>query len=227
MTQADAVNAQVNWSAIDHVLVDMDGTVLDLAYDNHFWRELVPLHYGALHALAPEQAWQRLLPHFVRLQGKLEWYCLDHWSRLTGLNMAELTLQSRARIAPLPGSERFLRAVRGSGRDLWLVTNAHRDSWQPKMAHTGYGVHFDHILCSHDFGAPKEDPRFWPALRKRHYFDPGRAIFVDDSLPVLRAARDFGFAQVIAIRQPDSSQPKRVVEEFAAVDRLEDLLPIG
>ncbi|MBL6752418.1 MAG: GMP/IMP nucleotidase [Nevskia sp.] len=226
MAPQNTASAAIDWEQIDHVLVDMDGTVLDLAFDNHFWRELVPRHYGALHALAPEQAWERLLPHFRDLQGKLEWYCMDHWSELTGLNLAALTLQSRERIAPLPGSDAFLRAVRASGRGLWLVTNAHRDSWQPKLAHTGYGVHFDHILCSHDFGAPKEDPRFWPALRQRHFFDPRRAIFIDDSLPVLRAARDFGFAHVIAIRHPDTSQPVRVVDDFEAVDRLADLLPI-
>lgn len=230
MTHASCASAAavpaVDWNAIDHVLVDMDGTVLDLAYDNHFWRELVPRHYGALHGLAPEQAWERLQPHFRELQGRLQWYCLEHWSALTGLDLAALTLQSRGRMAPLPGAEAFLLAVRASRRGLWLVTNAHRHSWQPKLAHTGYGVHFDQVFSSHDFGAPKEDPRFWPELRRRHRFDPRRAVFIDDSLPVLRAARDYGFAQVIAIRHPDSSQPKREIGEFPAVDRLADLLPL-
>jgi putative hydrolase of the HAD superfamily len=204
----------------------MDGTVLDLAFDSHFWKELVPRHYARLHGIELEQARQRLEPHFTGLQGRLEWYCLDHWSGLTGLDMAALKAQARAGIAPLPGSEAFLRAIRSSGRSLWLVTNAHRDSWQLKMDQTGFATYFDRILCAHDFGAPKEDPHFWPALRARHEFDPARALFVDDSLPVLRAARAYGLAAVMAIRHPDSSQPRREIEEFPAVDRLEQLLPL-
>jgi putative hydrolase of the HAD superfamily len=225
MTQLSA--AAVDWSTVAHVLLDMDGTVLDLAFDNHFWRDLVPQRFAELHRISLEQAQAQLRPHFERLQGRLEWYCLDHWSQLTGLDLARLKAEVRSRIAPLPGSEAFLRAVRASGRRLWLVTNAHHDSWKLKMAETGFAGHFDRILCAHDFGAPKEDPRFWPALRAAHAFEPRRALFVDDSLPVLRAARAYGFGSLLAIRHPDSSQPKRVVEEFAAVDRLEQLLPIA
>ena len=217
----------VDWSRIDHVLLDMDGTVLDLAFDTHFWRDLVPLHYAQAQGITVEEARLRLEPHFTGLQGRLEWYCLDHWSRLTGLDVAQLKVNARAHIAVLPGSEAFLDAVRASGRSLWLVTNAHRDSWRLKMEQTGLTGHFDRILCAHDFGMPKEDPRFWPALRARHDFDPERALFVDDSLPVLRTARDYGFGAVLAIRHPDSSQPKRVIGEFAGVDRLEQLLPIA
>lgn len=218
--------AALDWSRIDHVLLDMDGTVLDLAFDTHFWLELVPARYAALHGIAVDEARARLEPHFTGLQGRLEWYCLDHWSRLTGLDLAGMKGEVRERIAVLPGSQAFLDAVRGSGRNLWLVTNAHRDSWQLKMAQTGLAGHFDRILCAHDFGMPKEDARFWPALRAQNEFDPARALFVDDSLSVLRSARAYGIGAIRAIRHPDSSQPKRVIEEFDAVDRLGELLPV-
>ncbi|MGD8938682.1 MAG: haloacid dehalogenase, partial [Gammaproteobacteria bacterium] len=36
----------IDWTQIDTVLLDMDGTLLDLHFDNHFWREHVPLRYG-------------------------------------------------------------------------------------------------------------------------------------------------------------------------------------
>jgi putative hydrolase of the HAD superfamily len=36
---------------IDTVLLDMDGTILDLKFDSHFWRELVPTKYAAANAL--------------------------------------------------------------------------------------------------------------------------------------------------------------------------------
>ena len=227
MERSTAAPAQaLDWSRIDHVLLDMDGTVLDLAFDTHFWLDLVPARYAQARGISVDQAREQLEPHFTGLQGRLEWYCLDHWSRLTGLDLAGMKAEVRERIAVLPGSDAFLDAVRNSGRSLWLVTNAHRDSWQLKMAQTGLAGHFDRILCAHDFGAPKEDARFWPALRAQNDFDPARALFVDDSLAVLRSARAYGIGAIRAIRHPDSSQPKRVIEEFEAVDRLGELLPV-
>jgi putative hydrolase of the HAD superfamily len=216
----------VRWNEVRHVLLDMDGTVLDLAFDNHFWRELVPQRYGQARGISPEAAWQELEPHFRSLQGRLEWYCLDHWSGLTQLDLAALTVEIRHRVKPLEGSEKFLRAVKDSGRQLWLVTNAHRNSWAVKMEQTGFGVHFEHVVCSHDFKAPKESPEFWTRFMARHPFAPRQALFVDDSLPVLRAAREFGIGQCVAIRHPDSTRPVREISEFPAVNRLGELLPV-
>ena len=216
----------VHWDAVEHVLLDMDGTILDLAFDNHFWRDLVPERYGRQRGLTTEQARAELEPHFTSLQGRLEWYCLDFWSELTRLDLAALKREIRHRITPLEGAEGFLRAVRDSGRSLWLVTNAHRNSWSLKLEQTALGPFFDRIVCSHDFNAPKEDPAFWPRLEARHPFARERALFVDDSLPVLRAARDYGIGQLVAIRRPDTTRPAREISELTSVEKLADLLPV-
>ncbi len=216
----------IDWSRIDRVLLDMDGTILDLAYDTHFWGELLPSRYAERHGVSLVEAHARLAPEFLATQGTLNWYCLDYWSAFTALDIAGIKAEIRHRIGVLPGSEAFLGAVRDSGRELWLVTNAHPGSWRLKLAETGIARYFDRIVSAHEFGAPKEDSRFWPRLRAAHAFDPTCTLFVDDSLPVLRAARDYSIGAVVAIRHPDSSAPKRVIDEFPAVDRLADLLPI-
>ena len=218
--------ASVNWSAVDHVLLDMDGTILDLAFDNHFWRSAVPAEYGKLHGMTQSQALEKLEPHFREIQGTLDWYCLDYWSRYTGLNLAQIKAGMRERIAPLAGAEDFLRAAKASGRQVWLATNAHRDSWSLKLEHTGFTSWFERIVSSHDHGFPKEDQRFWQALQAAHPFDPQRALFADDSLPVLNAAKAFGIGQVIAMRRPDSTQPEREISGFVSVTTLSELLPI-
>lgn len=215
-----------DWTKIEWVILDMDGTVLDLAYDNYFWRELVPQRYADKNALTLEQARAILTPKFAAIAHTLPWYCTDYWSETTGLNLAALKGESRERIRVLPGAVDFLRAVRASGKKLWLATNAHRDSWQLKLAHTGLRELFDVVICSHDYGAPKEDARFWAAMQQQHPYDKSRALFVDDSPPVLRAAQAHQLGWVIAIRHPDTTAPAREVSEFAAVDALADLLPI-
>ncbi|MGH8506190.1 MAG: GMP/IMP nucleotidase [Stenotrophobium sp.] len=217
-------NAVIDWSAVELVLLDMDGTVLDLAYDNYFWGELLPQRYAQLHGLTLEQSRRELEPKFTAVQHTLPWYCTDYWSAQTGLNLAALKRETRHLIGPLAGSVEFLHAVRNSGRPIWLATNAHRDSWTLKLEHTGLATLFDRIVCSHDYGVPKEDPRFWHTLQARHPFAPARALFVDDSLPVLRAAREHGIGQVVAISHPDSQQPPREIEDFPAVPRLLSLL---
>ncbi len=217
----------VDWSSVDHVLLDMDGTLLDLAFDNHFWRELVPQRYAVRHGITLEAARAQLVPQFRAMQGKLEWYCLDYWTGVTDVDIAALKEEARDLIAPLQGAEDFLRWLRDGGKQVWLATNAHGRSWRLKLEHTGFARWFDRVICAHDFGAPKEDPRFWQRVMIAHPFEPSRVLFADDSLPVLRAARDYGIGQIVAIRHPDSTQPKREIDEFKSVDRLADLLPGG
>lgn len=220
-----AANARVDWAAVEWVILDMDGTILDLAYDNYFWGELVPQRYAEKNQLTLERAHEILRPEFESIRHTLPWYCTDHWSRVTGINMAALKHECRARIGPIPGAVDFLHAVRASGRKLWMATNAHRDSWQLKLEHTGLRPLFDEVICSHDFGAPKEDQRFWQGALAAHPFDPSRALFVDDSQPVLDAAVLFGIRQVVGVRKPDSTQPIRELSGVSSVLTLADLKP--
>jgi 5'-nucleotidase len=215
----------VNWGAVEWVLLDMDGTILDLSFDNYFWRELVPLRYAEKNGLTLKHAREVLAPKFEAVQHTLPWYCTDHWSEVTGLDMAGLKREVRARIGPVDGAEDFLKAVLASGRRLWLATNAHADSWRLKLEYTGFGRYFERVICSHDFSYPKEDIRFWAAARDVHPFDPARTLFAADSMPVLSAAQAYGIAQVVGIRKPDSQMPERPLDAFTSVRTLAELTP--
>lgn len=221
------IEAKPDWSRVSHVLLDMDGTVLDLAFDSFFWGQVVPQQYALRLGISVAQAQAELEPKFHAVQHTLPWYCMDHWSEVTGLDLALMKREHRARIAPLAGSTDFLDAVRASGRTLWLVTNAHPQSWMLKLEHTGLMDHFDAIVSSHDFGAPKEDQQFWTRFRERHPFEPAQALFADDSLPVLRSAKRFGLGELVAIRKPDASLPERPISEFPSAKGLSCLLPLG
>jgi HAD superfamily hydrolase (TIGR01509 family) len=217
----------IHWASVDLVMLDMDGTILDLAFDNYFWGEVVPARYAERRQVPFAAALAELRPHFEALRGTLPWYSLAHWSTLTGLDLVALKHEVRHRSGPLPGAADFLRAVKASGRPLWLVTNADPQALDIKQGHSGLASSFDRLVSSHDFDAPKEDVRFWERLAARFPFDRARALYVDDNAAVLAAARGYGIGQVVAIRHPDSTRPPRDVPGFTAVDRLADLLPVA
>ncbi|HLS80537.1 MAG TPA: GMP/IMP nucleotidase [Steroidobacter sp.] len=216
--------ARPPWTQIDTVLLDMDGTLLDLRFDNYFWLELVPRRYAQRHELTLEAAREQLIPRFAARQGTLEWYCTDFWSSELALDLRALKHEMRERVCFLPGAEEFLQALVDRGRRTVLVTNAHRDALAVKAGQTGLARYFDTMISSHDFGAPKEHDAFWRMLSDRLSFDPQRTLFIDDSLPVLRAARRHGLAHIIAACHPDTTQDARTVTEFPTVRRVEELL---
>ncbi len=217
----------VEWSAIDTVLLDMDGTLLDLNFDNHFWIEHVPRRFAEKHGITVEAAKEELFPRMRAIEGTMDWYCLDYWTRELGLDIAVLKQEVDHLIDVHPHVPEFLEAVRESGRTTVLVTNAHMKSLNLKMEKTQLAGHFDAVVCSHDFGMPKEDPRLWERLRERIHFNPARTLLVDDSLAVLRSARGWGIAHLIAVRRPDTRQPARDVGEFEALGSFADLMPVN
>jgi putative hydrolase of the HAD superfamily len=212
------------WSAVDSVFLDMDGTLLDLYFDNYFWMEHVPLRFGERHGLSAADAREALLPRFRAMEGTLQWYCLDHWSKELDLDIVELKREVQHLIQILPHAEEFLQRLRGLGKRLVLVTNAHSDALALKMERTRLEGYFDRVVSSHDFGTPKESAGFWKSLAEVETFDPARTLLADDSLPVLEAARDHGIRYLIAMRCPDSRRPARDMDGFQSVDSLAELL---
>jgi putative hydrolase of the HAD superfamily len=212
-----------DWSSIDIVLLDMDGTLLDLRFDNHFWLEVIPHRYAQLHRISVDRAREVLNPRFAATQGTLDWYCIDFWTQELSLDVAELKRELRENVRFLPGAESFLQLLRRRGVRTALVTNAHHKSLAVKAKQTELTRYFDHVISSHRYGYPKEHSEFWTCLRSELGFEPARAMFVDDSLSVLRAARLFGIGQIFAITHPDSTQEGRVIEEFPAVRAVLDL----
>jgi putative hydrolase of the HAD superfamily len=206
------------WTEIDTVLLDMDGTLLDLHFDNHFWLEHLPQRYAELHGISRALADAELLPLFQQHAGQLNWYCTDFWSRELKLSIRELKREVAELIALRPDADTFLAAVRSAGKRVVLITNAHRDSLSLKLERIELAPYFDRLISSHDYGFPKENQQFWFALQQDLGFAAARSLFIDDSLPILRSALDFGVGQLLAVRQPDSRKGPKDTEEFAAVD---------
>lgn len=215
---------EVDWGLIDTVLLDMDGTLLDLRFDNWFWLELIPEHYARAHGMSVTEAAAELAPRFHAARGTIAWYCIDHWTRELRLDIAALKRAQHARIGFLQGAKEFLHGLERLQKRRIIVSNAHPETLAIKSACLELGKYVEQSISSHFFNAPKEDPIFWPRLHAQLPFDSARTLFIDDSLPVLEAARGFGIVHLRAVRMPDSGRPAQDTGSFIGVDRVADLL---
>ena len=212
------------WDAIETVFLDMDGTLLDLHFDNHFWMHFVPGRYAEKHGLSLEGAREDLYPRFRAIEGTLDWYCIEYWSRELDMDIAALKRELEHLIQVRPQVRQVLETLQQAGKRIALLTNAHHKVVELKMQTTGLDAHFEKLICSHSFAYPKEDSRFWPRLAEADPFVPETTLFVDDSLPVLQAAQDYGIRHLRAIHQPDSKAPPKDTGTFIALKGFGELL---
>ncbi len=215
----------LNWGNIETVLLDMDGTLLDLHYDNHFWLEYVPQRYAEKLGLDIDVAREQLFAKYKAVEGTLNWYCVDYWSDQLGMDIPQLKQEVEHLIAIHPDVVDFLVALRTTGKRAVLVTNAHGKSLAIKMRRTQLGSHFESIVSSHEIGMPKEDVRFWGKLKDRVNYESMTTLLVDDSLPVLRSAARYGIAHLLAVYQPDTRRPPKDVAEFQAIWNFREVRP--
>ncbi len=218
------ITPQTALERCDTLMLDMDGTILDLAYDNYVWKDLAPRRYAAVNNISVDEARETLFDKYRSVQGDLEWYCLDHWNDRLGIDVVKIHHDVTHRIGYLPGALGFLRKVHESNTRVLLVTNSHPDTLNLKDAVTGLADYFDGIHSSHTYGHPKESQAFWHALQEDVDFDIETTLFVDDSQSVLRSARDYGVKMLVTVTRPDTSEPAKRGSEFHGVEGVGDLI---
>ncbi len=217
----------LDWHRIETVLLDMDGTLLDLRFDSQFWLKHLPTHFAAHHGLEPTVAQARLEALFDVSRRKLEFYCLDWWSEQTGLDIVRLKDDLVHLIEYRRNAREFLAAVRQSGRRAVIVTNAHRASLDLKHRHTGIIDLVDAVESAHDHRLPKEEERFWSTVHQRLRFDPAKTLLVDDNIDALTAAEAFGIAHLLAVAEPDSGGERLESARYRALEDFALLQPIA
>lgn len=217
----------LDWERVKCVFLDMDGTLLDLHFDNHFWLEHLPAHIAQLRGISVDEAKQVLFVQFQQVEGTLAWYCLDHWSVQLGLDVAALKRDVAHLIAVRAHVFEFLQALRAAQKRVVLLTNAHGKSLAMKLQYTGIGEYFDRVLSAHEIGMAKEEAGFWARLQQFEPYEAPAALMVDDNVKVLQAAANYGVGQQLAMRYPDSTRGAVDTGGFVAIDDFRELLPIA
>lgn len=213
-----------NFSEANTVLLDMDGTLLDLHYDSYFWNEYLPIRFAQIHSKTPAES-----AHFVhqlleKHHGTLNWYCTDFWSQQFDLDIIDLKSEIAHLITYRPEILEFLGQLTKLNKRVILTTNAHPDVIVLKNIATDVLSYVDEIACSHNLQSPKEDQAFWHSMQSKLDFNPATTIFIDDSATVLNAARQYGIATTVHVATPNTKLQPKPSQDHPSINSLMDLL---
>jgi len=215
---------ELDWKSIDTVLLDMDGTLLDLHFDNHFWLEFLPRHLSKVKNESMEDCQSYLQQMSNEVKGTLDWYCLDYWSQRLDLDIPKLKQRVSHKIAFRPNTIPFLQSLNERNKTVILATNAHPLTLELKLLKADFSEYFDNMSSSHELGFPKEVPEYWAALMDRYSLTASKCLFIDDSQAVLKAANDFGVAHILAIEQPDSTKKSVDCSPYTGIRNFSQLI---
>ena len=204
----------------------MDGTILDLHFDNHFWLEHLPMRYSQKMNITIEEAKAKLSANYHAVVGTIEWYCLDYWADQTQMPIKALKREIEHLIQLREDAKKFLVALKASGREVILVTNAHPEALSLKIERTQLDQYFDVLYSTHEFGVTKESQLLWQRLQKKQGFDNSSTLFIDDSVEILHSAKNFGIKHLLAVANPDSKKAVNTIDDFCSVTNFEDLIPL-
>ncbi|QER39398.1 HAD-IA family hydrolase [Acinetobacter suaedae] len=208
------------------IMFDMDGTLLDLAFDDFIWNDCLPERHAQLHQCTLAQSQQTLFKFYQQYKHTLSWYSSAHWTTKVGIDTLQLQYEHQEKIKARSGCHQLLQQLKAQGYRCWLLTNADRAGLQLKLENVELSPYFEVMISSEELGFAKEDVNFWKKLQQQHPFDPADTIFIDDTVAVLKGAEEFGITRLFSILQPSSSKPTRIAAElhYPALDHLTELL---
>lgn len=212
----------VCWPNIDTVIFDMDGTLLDLKYDNTLWNSELPKRFATLRGIQEKQAWKLL---YDRPVSKLDYYSLDYWQDFTGLDIAAIHWELISLIQYRANAKKLIFQLHKLGIRCVIATNAHPKVFEIKNHVTFLDKIIDKVYCALDFSSTKEDLNFWEKLHYVERFQVGRTLFIDDNIEVLDTASRFGLQNLLTIDQPASGKPRRSKTPYKSINDFSEIFP--
>ena len=202
----------------------MDGTLLDLAYDDFIWNNQLPIRYAETHGCTLEQSNQALFQFYQEHNHTLNWYSTRFWSAKVGLDTLALQHEFKHKVALRSGCMELLDALKAQDYPCWIATNADCAGLQFKLEQMQIAHYFDVIISSESIGYAKESIEFWQNLHTLHPFCLDSAYFIDDTEKVLNSAKKFGIGNLITIAQPSSKGKIRDESAYPILNHLTDLM---
>ena len=203
---------------IECLLIDMDGVILDNAYDNDFWQNQIPEVIADSKGIAFDDAKRLAIQIFNYKKNTKDWYDVDYWSNMLNIDIEaeKRSEKSFSRISLYDGVIDTLNALKNK-INIILITNAHRKTLNIKLEKYNLTPYFDDMVCAHELHYVKEDIQLWCMLRSKYKLDYEKTVLVEDTINNINVGLSAGISGAIYVGD----------EKFTASDKIIKLSSIN
>jgi putative hydrolase of the HAD superfamily len=185
---------------IECLLVDMDGVILDNAYDNDFWQNQIPEVIADNKGIAFDDAKRLAIQIFNYKKNTKDWYDVDYWSNMLDIDIEaqKRSEKSFSRISLYDGVIDTLSVLKNKTKMI-LITNAHRKTLDIKLEKYNLTPYFDEMVCAHELNYVKEDIQLWYMLRSKYRLDYEKTLLVEDTINNINVGLSAGISGAIYV----------------------------
>ena len=185
---------------IECLLIDMDGVILDNAYDNDFWQNQIPEVIADSKGIAFDDAKRLAIQIFNYKKNTKDWYDVDYWSNMLNIDIEaqKRSEKSFSRISLYDGVIDTLSVLKNKTKMI-LITNAHRKTLNIKLEKYNLTPYFDEMVCAHELHYVKEDIQLWYMLRSKYRLDYEKTLLVEDTINNINVGLSAGISGAIYV----------------------------
>ena len=185
---------------IECLLIDMDGVILDNAYDNDFWQNQIPEVIADSKGIAFDAAKRLAIQIFNYKKNTKDWYDVDYWSNMLNIDIEaqKRSEKSFSRISLYDGVIDTLSVLKNKTKTI-LITNAHRKTLNIKLEKYNLTPYFDEMVCAHELNYVKEDIQLWYMLRSKYRLDYEKTLLVEDTINNINVGLSAGISGAIYV----------------------------
>ena len=182
------------------LLIDMDGVILDNAYDNDFWQNQIPEVIADSKGIAFDDAKRLAIQIFNYKKNTKDWYDVDYWSNMLDIDIEaqKRSEKSFSRISLYDGVIDTLSILKNKTKMI-LITNAHRKTLNIKLEKYNLTPYFDEMVCAHELNYVKEDIQLWYMLRSKYRLDYEKTLLVEDTINNINVGLSAGISGAIYV----------------------------
>ena len=205
---------------IECLLIDMDGVILDNAYDNDFWQNQIPEVIADSKGIGFDDAKRLAIQIFNYKKNTKDWYDVDYWSNMLDIDIEaqNRSEKSFSRISLYDGVIDTLNVLKNKTKMI-LITNAHRKTLNIKLEKYNLTPYFDEMVCAHELNYVKEDIQLWYMLRSKYRLDYEKTLLVEDTINNINVGLSAGISGAIYVGDEKFTVSDQIIK-LSSIDQI-------